>query len=230
MGGLNVKNTMVERVLQIVAPHPCSGCGKVGAILCEDCKYDIINEPFLGCILCGSYTSYGICSAHESPIARAFVVSTRGGALEELINRLKFHHAKGAARPLAELFDGVLPLFPEGVIFAAIPTVRAHIRARGYDHLGLIAVHVASLRGISITSLLKRRTNITQHTATRKIRQLQAAGTFEIQEGVEVRGRIVVLMDDIVTTGATLGAAAKVLVDAGATVWVAVLAYQNLDH
>lgn len=229
MGGLNVKNTMVERVLQIVAPHPCSGCGKVGTILCEDCKYDIINEPFSGCILCGSYTPYGICDAHDSPITRAFTVSTRSGPLEELINRLKFHHAKSAARSLAVLFDSALPLFGGEVVLATIPTVRSHIRERGYDHVGLVASHFALLRGIPLTSLLQRRTNITQHTASRKTRQLQVADTFQAQVDVDIRGKIVVLLDDVVTTGATLQAAAAVLVGMGATVWAATLAYQPLD-
>ena len=105
---------MIERVLQIVAPHPCSGCGKVGTILCEDCKYDIINEPFSGCILCGSYTLYGICEAHASPITRAFTVGTRSGALEELINRLKFHYAKAAARPLQTFLTRCSPCFRTG--------------------------------------------------------------------------------------------------------------------
>ncbi|OJU88124.1 hypothetical protein BGO17_04105 [Candidatus Saccharibacteria bacterium 49-20] len=229
MGGLNVKNTMVERVLQIVAPHPCSGCGKVGTILCEDCKYDIINEPFSGCILCGSYTLYGICEAHASPITRAFTVGTRSGALEELINRLKFHYAKAAARPLADLFNEVLPLLPDGSILTFVPTVRAHIRERGYDHIGLVATYFSLLREMPLTSLLRRRTKITQHTATREARQLQVVDTFEAMDGVDIREKVVLLLDDVVTTGATLQAAALKLVGMGATVWVATLAYQPLD-
>ena len=229
MGGLNVKNTMIERVLQIVAPHPCSGCGKVGTILCEDCKYDIINEPFSGCILCGSYTPYGICEAHDSPIARALTVSTRGGALEELINRLKFHHAKAAARPLAELFNEALPLLPGESILTFVPTVRSHIRERGYDHIGLVATYFALFREMPLTPLLKRHTKITQHTATRETRLLQTADTFEVLDNVDVKGKTVVLLDDVVTTGATLQAAAGKLVSMGATVWTATLAYQPLD-
>ena len=228
MGGLNVKNTMIERVLQIVAPHPCSGCGKIGTILCEYCKYDIIHEPFWGCILCGTPHTFGICSAHDSPIARAFTVSTRNGTLETLINKLKFEHAKGAARNLAELFDASLPLFPADTLFACVPTVRAHVRQRGYDHLGLIVRQFASCRGVIVTPLLCRRTSTTQHTAGRKQRAVQATHAFRRVEGVDIRGRTVVLFDDIVTTGATLQAAAKELAAAGATVWVAVLAYQPL--
>ena len=229
MGGLNVKNTMTERVLQIIAPHPCSGCGKVETILCEDCKYDIINEPFVGCILCGAYTPYGICETHNSPIQRAFTVSTRSGALEEVINRLKFSHAKGAARSLAELLDAALPYMPSSALVTVIPTVRSHIRERGYDHIELIARQFTQLRGRVLTPLLTRRTRTTQHTVNRAIRKVQAGAAFEALSATDVGGRIVLLLDDIVTTGSTLQAAADVLKKAGATVWVATLAYQPLD-
>ena len=229
MGGLNVKNTMVERVLQIIAPHPCSGCGNVGTILCEDCKYDIINEPFEGCILCGTPNPYGICSTHNSPITRAFTVSTRAGSLETVINKFNFQHTKGAARPLAELFDASLPIFSNNTLIVPIPTVRAHIRERGYDHVGLIARHLADIRSLCIEPLLVRRTNTTQHTVNREMREVQANEAFVLQDGVNVRGRTVVLIDDIVTTGSTLQAAAMQLTNAGAIVWAATLAYQPLD-
>ena len=229
MGGLNVKNTMVERVLQIVAPHPCSGCGKVGTILCEDCKYDIIHEPFLGCILCGAYSPYGICQTHNSPITRAFTVSTRGGTLETLINRLKFERSKGAARSLAELLDDSLPLLPKEICITSIPTVRSHIRKRGYDHASLITHHFAMMRQRVPTILLRRRTTTTQHTVDRETRMTQAENAFEMLPLKDIKGRTVLLIDDIVTTGSTLQAAARALMGAGATVWVATLAYQPLD-
>ena len=229
MGGLNVKNTMVERALQIVAPHPCFGCGKVGSVLCLHCKYDIAHEPFLGCILCGAVCSAGICWQHDSPIDRAFTVGVRGGALEEAINGLKFGRVKAAAKGLAELAHDSLPYFPGDFVIVPVPTVRSHVRQRGYDQVGLFARQFAVLRGHAVERILTRVTNATQHTVNKSTRLLQAETAFRIVGGVDVRGKRILLIDDIVTTGATLEAAAKLLRNAGATVWVITLAYQPLD-
>lgn len=229
MGGVNVKNTMVERGLQIIAPHPCFGCGKVGAILCDDCKYDITHEPFVGCILCGKPNAFGICRIHDSPIDRAFTIGTRSGVLEDVINQLKFHRVKGAARPLAELLHEQLPSFSENVEIVPIPTVRSHVRQRGYDQVELIVQHFASLRTMPVCHYLERMTNATQHVVGKDERLVQAEKAFSLKECEGIYGKTVLLIDDIVTTGATLQSAATLLKNAGATVWVATLAYQPLD-
>ncbi|MGH7218295.1 MAG: ComF family protein [Candidatus Microsaccharimonas sp.] len=229
MGGVNVKNTMIERVLQIIAPHPCSGCGKMGTILCDDCKYDIINEPFYGCILCGRPKESGICAEHAAPFARAFTVSTRADALEDAINRLKFRNTKHAARAMAELLDWHLPQLPAEVQIIPLPTARSHMRQRGYDQVELIAHHLAALRNIPVKKALVRKTNTTQHTVGRSERAVQASEAFILNNSVQHTPGTVVLLDDVVTTGASLAAAATVLKEAGYTIWVATLAYQPLD-
>lgn len=229
MGGVNVKNTIVERVLQIIAPHPCSGCGKVGAVLCDDCKYDIISELFGGCILCGAPSPGGVCEYHEVSFDRAFVVGARTDALEDSINRLKFHNVKDAARTLAELLDERLPILPNETILVPLPTVRSHVRQRGYDQVELLTRHLSGLRGMEVVKALGRRTTTTQHTEDRATRQKQAAETFYPNATTLPSASHVLLIDDIVTTGASVSAAATVLAEAGHTVWVACLAYQPLD-
>jgi ComF family protein len=228
MGGKNVKNTMIERLLQIIAPHPCSGCGKVGSILCQYCKYDIIHDPFVGCILCGKPEMDGICKDHNSPISRAFVVGTRDTALETVINKLKFQNAKQAARSLAELLHASLPLLPKDIQVISIPTVRSHVRQRGYDHMELIVRHFTALRHLSTAHSLIRVSNATQHTVGKELRKSQSKSAFKL-EGYFSPETPVLLIDDVVTTGSTVSAAAELLRQAGATVWVAALAYQPLD-
>lgn len=229
MGGEYVKNTMIERVLQIVAPHPCSGCGKLGTVLCNDCKYDIIHEPFMGCVLCGKPEMAGICAIHHSPIDKSFTVSTREDALEDAINRLKFGNTKAAARCLAELLGEHLPILPAHIEIVPIPTARSHIRKRGYDQVDLIARHLSNLRKLSVSRLLVRHGSATQHTANRDERHAQIRGAYSLVSTHRLDGRLLLLLDDVVTTGSTLQAAASVLSNAGATVWAATLAYQPLD-
>ncbi|HWT40037.1 MAG TPA: phosphoribosyltransferase family protein [Dongiaceae bacterium] len=171
----------------------------------------------------------GICFHHNSPISRAFIVSQRGDALEAAINGLKFNHVKGAARELAALLHDYLPLLPRDVLLVPIPTVRSHIRQRGYDQVELIARQVAYQRGLPLERLLRRVTSTTQHRVSRRERQAQAAEAFTLRDDVDLQGKTVLLLDDIVTTGSTFSAAAKLLQEAGATVWAAALAYQPFE-
>lgn len=237
MGGINVKITMIERVLQIVAPHPCSGCGKIGTLLCDDCKYDIISEPFFGCILCAKPHEDGVCADHQTGFSQVFVVGARTATLEALINTLKFHNAKGAAKLLAELLHSTLPRFPAGTRIVPIPTVRSHIRQRGYDQVDLIARHLSTLRGYPVEHALVRLNKATQHTSNRSDRVVQASRAFGLAAAESEAGRgagaerdyPILLIDDVITTGSTIVEAAKVLSVKHRTIIVAALAYQPLD-
>ena len=230
MGGLNVKNTIVERVLEKLAPHPCSGCTKIGTILCTDCKYDIIFESFDGCFLCERPTSRGICERHQSYLEYVTIIGLRHGTLQKLIDSLKFHHAKAAALPLAELLHERLPPFPTDAILVPVPTAPPHIRERGYDQTLLIAKHLAELRNTSLSPILQRKRNTTQHTESREVRSVQAAKAFALRSGATVAtDRTYILVDDIITTGSTLQACAELIHKAGGKVSAIGLAYQPLD-
>lgn len=230
MGGLNVKNTIVERALQVIAPHYCLGCGKVGSLLCSYCKYNIGEEPFLGCIICGLPSRSGICSVHDSTLERSFIVSERSGVLEATINGLKFHNSKAAAKELAILLDQRLPLLPTNTLIVPIPTVRSHIRQRGYDQVELIARHLSNMRGISIAPLLKRVGTATQHELGKEERRVAAQKAFTLNRMLSVQeGILLLVLDDIITTAATVSAAAETLKPLKGIVMVGALAYQPLD-
>jgi ComF family protein len=230
MGGKNVKNTMIERLLQIVAPHPCFGCGKVGSTICLDCKYDIVHDPYVGCFYCQTPTLVGICSKHSGLVERAAIVSMRATTLKAAIDGLKFHNAKATAKDLAEILDLSLPELPEDTILVPVPTLPSHRRQRGFDQVELIARHFSQIRSLTVSYCLERTTTTTQHTSSRKERLAQASVSYKIKDTVSLpTSAIYLLLDDIVTTGATLDGAAKVLSVGGKTVWAAALAYQPLD-
>lgn len=230
MGGLNVKNTIVEQMLEIVAPHPCYGCGKIGSILCEYCKYDIEIEPFAGCVLCGGVADEGVCERHTSPFEAIYTTATRQGVVKQIIDSYKFSHNKSAARVLADLLHATLPLLPADTVIVPVPTVTNHIRRRGYDHVGLLARHLSRLRGVPILPVVVRKNKTVQHTApTTTIRRVQAQQAFRLNGEYCLQGRPVLLLDDIITTGSTLTSAGQLLCSAGAIVYGAVLAYQPLD-
>lgn len=222
---------MIDQLLSIVAPHHCFGCENVGTILCSSCKYDIVSEPFLACMACGKLArvDIGICTDCHVPYERAWCVAERRDKLQQLINSYKFENVKDAYRPLAGLLHTCLPDLPDNVTIVPVPTVSSHIRQRGYDHMLLVAREFARLRCLPIDTSLTRVTNITQRGADARERVSQARTAFECRK-IHDTNRVYLLLDDVVTSGATVKYAAKTLRDAGASkVWVASISRQLLD-
>lgn len=220
---------MIDALLSMVAPHLCSGCGQVGSSFCDNCKYDIVQEPFSGCILCEKPHAFGVCDDHNSSYNQAFVVGVRSGALQQLIGGYKFKNMKAASVALSDLLDTRLPPLPLHSVLVAIPTTPAHIRERGYDHMALITKRLGSLRKVTVSKVLVRDNTLTQHHANRKDRIEQAKSAFRVAGSIDP-GTTYIIVDDVVTTGATIEQAAKLLRSAGAVdIWVAAIARQPLD-
>lgn len=222
---------MLDKLLQTVAPHPCSGCGKLGDILCGNCEYDIISEPVNGCVLCQRLTGVeGICKQCHAPFERAWCVGLRTDALETLIDSYKFSRAVAAGDTLGGLIDARLPDIPDNTIVIPIPTIQKHIRQRGYDHALLIARAFARRRSLQVQPLIKRRTQTVQRDAgrTRRIQQAQEAFVCPV---VLDPDSTYLIVDDVITTGATALYASATLKKAGAQhIWVAAVSRQPLDQ
>lgn len=221
---------MIDTVLAFLAPHHCCSCGKVGNLLCSNCKYDIVSDQISVCVVCKRPAGEsGICRLCRPHFDRAWTVAPRTGPLEDLIDLYKFERARAGYRVLGDLLLARLPQLPPEIVVVPIPTITPHIRERGYDHTLLVARYVARRRHLSLQPLLSRQTNTMQRGASKSMRRKQAAQAFTLRRPIDPTV-VYLLVDDIVTTGATLDAAAKQLKEAGAKhVWVAAVAYQTLD-
>lgn len=219
---------MIHGLLNVLAPHYCCSCDEIGSILCEGCKYDIVSEPFIGCLLCGS-PSLSVCAGCQAIIERSWCGGERSGALEALINKYKFEYAEAAHVPLGDILLATLPDLPSNTVVVPVPTINTHIRQRGYDHTLLVAKYIAKKRDLAVSAALFRKTSAMQRGASRKVRIKQAKEAFgvrgELQESVPY-----LLVDDVVTTGSTLIYASRALKEAGASqVWAVAAARQPLD-
>lgn len=156
-------------------------------------------------------------------------MADRRDQLEQLIDQFKFENARMAYRPLAQLLHERLPELPAGTVIVPVPTIRSHIRTRGYDHMHLVARQFAKLRNLPVSPALLRATSTRQRDASRKQRIAQAKVAFECRKQLS-GDTTYLLIDDVMTTGATMRYAAQKLRDAGAgTVWVAAISRQPLD-
>lgn len=220
---------MLKLFQNAISPHYCCSCGKIGAILCEYCKYDIIQELGSQCFAClGPVGRSGdVCARCKTYYSRGWFVGLHKGVLRELIARYKFKRTKAAVVPLAALLQGALPALPAGTLVANVPTVRAHVRERGYDHAELVAKTFARSAGLKYHNPLLRAANAQQRGAARSVRLQQARQAFT---ATNAKSMLYLLIDDVSTTGATVNYAAKALKDAGAKdVWVATITREPLD-
>jgi competence protein ComFC len=152
------------------------------------------------------------------------VSSYYDGPIKELILRLKFSRNRSAADVAAELI--LLRIERPDMIFdivTSVPISAARYRERGYNQSELIARRVAYKLGLPYQPLLGRRNGEHQLGKDRKTRIEQVKNVFYSQKSCA--GLRVLLIDDVVTTGATLDACARSLKGGGAkNVWGAVVA------
>ncbi len=220
---------MQNLFISLIFPHYCCACGKIGALLCDRCRYDIVSDGYGACVICRLpvQSSEALCKSCRAPYSRAWCVAAHEGAVRRLVSDLKFERVKAAGQVLGSLLASSTPELPPDVTVVPVPTVAQHIRQRGYDHCALIARAFAKEKGLNYAETLSRQTSTTQRGAGRRDRLSQAKLAFEVDRAIS---GVVVLVDDVFTTGATLHYAAEKAREAGASdVWIAIISREPLD-
>jgi ComF family protein len=181
----------------------------------------------------------GLCRRVEPAFARAVAYGSYESGLRELIHLLKFGGVRPAAnvlgRMLAEAIaalESEFPSFPSApVALVPVPLHRTKLRQRGFNQAELIAraamkISPARDRLLVCAGVLQRtRETASQIGLTSHQRRENLRGAFGVAQRELVKGREVLLVDDVYTTGATVSECARVLRRAGASkVWVATVA------
>lgn len=222
--------SVLERLVAIIAPHHCFGCGVFDNVLCNGCvvSLDIFEASF--CVLCVRPTNdwqvCGICR-RTTALDRVWLGASYDGLVAEVIRAYKFDRVKAAHFPLAAIAARQLPYFSDEWVFVPVPTAPSRIRQRGYDQVALLAREIAVIKGCSVVDALGRLSEERQVGTARAARKQQAEKAFYIKNAGNLRKKKVILVDDVCTTGATLAAAATLLQQAGvATICAVAVAWQ----
>lgn len=209
---------VLERIIEIIAPHDCLGCGREGSLVCSQCVYNGFPMVPERCYLCYRLTkNAAVCQncRRKSSLRHVWVRTDYDTLAKPLVGSLKFARAKAAAAAIAGLMAEALPYLPKNMLIVPVPSATSRIRQRGYDHAWLIARELAAIKGVQSYRLLGRLGQSRQVGATRTLRQKQLEAAFRVRNGARVSGAQVVLVDDVVTTGASLESAARALKAAG---------------
>ena len=216
-----------EALAAVVFPTGCVACdtliGPADPPLCAACWSrvpPIENACLCGAPLSGGASRCGRCRREESILTRGAALGFYDGPLRECIGALKYHGRHRAARGLAtRLFQraAARSVLDGADALAPVPLHPARERERGFNQASLLADGLAFAGGQPVVSWLKRiRRTGTQTALSAKSRRLNVRGAFVVEPRAPVRGAVVVLVDDVVTTGATLRECARVLLRAGA--------------
>ncbi len=221
---------LLEKLIALIAPHTCIVCSTEDNTVCAACAQDVFAEPLSACVFCGAPTvDWRLCKkCHATnPLIAVWVVAEYEEVVVEIMKRFKFARAKAFYLPLAQALEARLPYLEPDTLVVPLPTATGRVRQRGYDQTLLLAQELARIRGLQLVRPLVRTHNARQVGAKREQRQEQAKTAYQLSDATHIKGRSVLLVDDICTTGASLVAAARLLRSAGAaSVSGAVVAWQ----
>lgn len=198
----------------------CNELIKFGEILCGECKSDLPKISGEKCKFCGAGKDRCGCKKAKMRYDGICAPFYYEKTIETAIRKYKFSDKMYISKVLAEdLAETVKSDFAD-ISFDFIdfiPFSDNQSKKRKYNPAGEIAKELSEILGIPICNVLTKPFETgTQHSSGAVYRQGNVAGAYDITENADVKGKTVLLVDDIKTTGSTLNECARVLKIAGA--------------
>lgn len=212
---------LTEKLIGFLAPPVCVSCRAEGKALCATCS-SLIKPYGERCFRCASlspgFKTCQSCRKVGSP-GRVIITTVHEGLARELMRFYKYHQQRAAAQSIAGLIAETFQSTQNpsrNYLIAPVPTAAKRVRQRGFDNGVLLARTLAHILNLPCASLLARIGQTRQVGSARRDRLVQMEDAFRVLKPSLVNNREILLVDDVVTTGATLTAASKMLRQAGA--------------
>lgn len=209
--------TLIKRILSLLFPERCTLCHKIltedVTVLCRSCA---VNAPYFPAKAFTPNSS----RKRPYPFLDSFTaVWYYEGDVRRSLLRYKFHHSSFLAPKYAQLLTSQIQ--KQDVSFDCItwvPVSRLRKMTRGYDQSQLLAESVAKELGMEAVPLLVKIRNTRKQSTirTHEARNANVLGAYRPINPEQIRGKSILLIDDILTTGSTAGECAKTLLTAGA--------------
>ncbi|HNX82047.1 MAG TPA: ComF family protein [Candidatus Omnitrophota bacterium] len=222
----------------IVYPKECVSCKNkitnyaVDDLVCFDCWTSIKENTPPFCIRCGRHLDKKNltknvcpdCIRREYHFDRAFSPCTFEGPVKELIHEFKYNGKDYLAKPLSRLLINFIGEYRVPVEFmdliVPIPLHEARLRERQFNQATELSQYIAEAfnKCLADDILLRNRSTKTQADLKTADRLVNVQGSFSVQENTVIGGKNILLIDDVLTTGATASEASCALKKAGANI------------
>ena len=217
----------LRRALDFALPPRCGGCGEIVDQVhsfCADCwtRLDFLGNS--GCMSCGlpleatDADLCAICLARPPRIERIRAAVGYDEISRGLVLRLKYGRKIALARTMARYMSSLIAAVPGDALLVPVPLHRGRLWQRGFNQSVLVARELARVTGLPHDPDLLRRVKRTPPLKGLSVvqRRRTVAGAFKVRQGTKPTGRTIILVDDVLTTGSTANACARVLKRAGA--------------
>lgn len=211
-------SSLIDGLLAVIYPRCCPVCGRVmvkGEIsMCLDCR---LNLPVTGYHLKPDFNELHERTMCHAPVSRATAMFhyDRLSPYAALVRRVKYNGHPAEGRCLAaEYAAEILPsgFFDEIDCIQPVPLSFSRLVSRGYNQSHAVAVGISDVTGIAVTNLLKARNHSSQTRRNAAERLANAKGIYSVKTpNLLPKPRHILLVDDIITTGATMIACAEAL-------------------
>ena len=213
--------SVMEKAIGWLAPPLCVGCGAEGMAVCLNCSASIskfgercwrCNRLSPGCRACD------VCRRTGSP-SSVFIFTNYEGLSRRLLAAYKFGHLRTASADISKMMAMTIGEYSttlDDYLIVPIPTATSRMRQRGFGHAELLAKQLAWQLRLERREILRRLGQTRQLGASREVRLRQLKDNFSVRRPAAVKGRKVLLVDDVLTTGGTVIAAAQAIRAAGA--------------
>ena len=221
---------IIDPLLAVLLAPACAACDHpldrpTRGPVCDACWQAI--KPFTPplCDVCGDprpswrtgaveFNTCRRCRDRHHLVSHGRAIGEYDGPLRAIIHALKYDGHRSIARPLARLMVVSGARVLQGADIAVpVPLHRARRRARGFNQAAEIARHLTIP---AVDALRRTRATASQTDLPAEARHANVKDAFAVRRLVDINGRVIVLVDDVSTTGATLEACARVLLDGGA--------------
>lgn len=223
-------------VLDTIFPKICLGCGKFTGkrdfdYVCRKCFAGICLKNTFECIGCKRETRYGLTCAFckkDNPVGQLIIaVELSDPLVDKILKTYKYKFIHSMAAPLSvaakkcvkKLLSKGFSLFEDNPILIPVPLHQKRLNWRGFNQAELLARNMSNAYHMSYSGDALMRVADPKHQAdikTREERLNNVRDNFAVIDAETVRGRTIILVDDICTTGATLNECARVLKESGA--------------
>lgn len=222
---------VLDPVLAAIFPSRCPCCADSltrpsRGPLCEACWASLPRHAtrLCGCgvpLAAAAQGRCGRCRRGLAAVERGFSLGPYTGALKVLVRELKYRSRRRVAARLAEIVcaePAAASLLHAGTVLVPVPLHPRRLRERGFNQSELLAAAVARRTGLPLLpgALVRRQDTPPQAGLSAAARRRNVQGAFAVRQRARVQGRVAILVDDVLTTGATTRACARELARAGA--------------